>query len=460
MDPSPKHHHHHNIVPVALIALGIPIAAFGLFLLMANAFVHDEPLPNDTALLLSDIRLNEAENAFTEVHAIASDEQNIQPQPINDLQLEAMLRGESWDEAYATTLLGTYAEDVRLFHAAAGKSGYQNPFYAHPTSLHANEFPSDAVSPRFTAKLLALEGQRLARSGDANAGLKTVMEVVKVGQMMELGQGTLIEYLVGSAVKQTGLSALRQIAIASILTVAQSKDIARQLEGFRDSTAGEINAMKLEYTITRLFMEKYARLSALYGQYNLYADVNGTIGESPESRVLTVLDALGVTRYYYLPNQSLRFAAEDALARVANAAADCTSINVNPPQPTRSRFTGPMRLFERNAAGKLLADIGRVSYGGFLEKRCNESVSVSATQAVLAVNAYTKDTNAAPASFGLLVPMYLEHLPVDPYNGQPMTYVPAKKLVYSVGPKRSDVGGSPVGGDWQQRDNPSFSVGR
>lgn len=60
----------------------------------------------------------------------------------------------------------------------------------------------------------------------------------------------------------------------------------------------------------------------------------------------------------------------------------------------------------------------------------------------VACNAYRQAEGRLPDSLASLVPRYMEAIPVDPYDGKPFRYAPAKGIVYSVGLDLTDSGGS------------------
>ncbi len=465
--------HHHRIVPVALIALGIPVALVTIFLISANLLFHDEQPPNDSSLLLPNVTVADEDNAYTDIQKLDTDEQAVDlnnDQPSNDKSIDTMLNGGTWDDAHVTTLLTKYATVISDFHAAAKKLQYQDPYAAHPSTLTMYSPLPDVGTPRSVGRLVALESIRKAKNGDIAGGLSEATEVVKLGDMIESGQGTLIQWLVGSATKLIGLTALRQIGLQTTLTADQAKTTNQAIETYRDSQVGLVKAMKSEYAYSILFYQQQRDFGQAYDSYFLSTDSNGQqLYRSTTGKILSALDAMGLFRFYYWPNQNLRFMVEAREQLVDVAKTNCATGNLGeiyPPQ--RSQRSGFGRLLEPNAIGKLLADIGRISYGGIVPKRCNESLAVSATQATFAISAYQHDNGKPPVMLNELVPKYLANVPLDPYSGKVLNYDAAKKIVYSVGQDRKDEHGNTkkmtdyttLGGDWQNMLDPTFVVGK
>lgn len=464
--------HHHRILPVFLIAFGTPIALVVSFLLVVNIMFHDEKPPNDSALRLPDVTVADADNAYADVQKLSADFTAADPnawQPYEDKAVDQMLSGGAWDDAHATEVLTKYAASINDFRAAAKKPQYQDPIGAHPNSLDINNIPTSVNQVRPVSKLVALEGLRKAKNGDPTNGLTEAMDIVRLGHRMETSQATIIEALVGSATKQVGLSALRQIGLQAVVTADQAKTISQELDACRDGRNGLITAMKMEYAYSRSYTNQQRDLGQVYDGFFLMTNAEGNIiPRSTTGRIISALDATGLFRFYYWPNQSWRFLVDQRTQDVRNVQADCTTGNLFPLRTTAySHRTGLGRLLEPNAIGKLLADIGNVSLGGVVVKSCNESVAVSATQITLAIGAYQKDNQKIPNSLDELVPKYLTAVPIDPYSGQAPIYVPEKKVVYSIGSNRVNEGGNTAADSalypnaenpWQTMLDPTFGV--
>lgn len=461
--------HHHRIVPIIILTFAIPIAIIGGWLAFANAFTHDEAPPNDSMLLLPDVEVSDADNAYPDIQQLNTAVTAIVPltdQPVTDVLVDDMLNGKTWDEAHAIEVLKKYTAPIANFHAAAKKPQYQNPAEAHPSTWTGFDLPTNTSNLRFASKLVSIEALRKARSGDVAGGLSDAIEVVKIGHTIESGQGTLMEWLVASNVKQIGLEAIRQIGLQTTLTADQIKLTSQQLEQYRDTLAGLITATKFEYAGSASYRVEWEHLDTLYRSYSVGFDINGKEVAPPGLWMLTALDYSGLTRFYYWPNQSWRFLIEKQERLVTAVQADCMTGDLNPPRQAHSRRTGYGRLLEPNAIGKMLADLGEISMGGVATKRCDKTLAISATQTVLAISAYQNDNQKLPETLDILVPEYLSSVPVDPYNGKALGYDPARKIVYSIGQDRKDENGNTnkmndytsPGGDWQNMFDPTFII--
>lgn len=452
---------HHRIVPILFIVFGVPFVGFGLFLWLGTIATSDEPAPDDHDLRLPIVRVADADNAYIEINkliTLGNNGNTTIEQPPTDQKVKAMLRGESWDDAYATSIVASHRSEIDLLLAAAKKPQYQNPYYTDPNNLTTERYLQGYIgSPRLIAGLAALEAQQQAEHGNVQAALTEAMAITKVGNMMEFGQGPLIDYLIASAVKQAGLTAMRQIALDHAVPSEMVTTLVSELEQYRDSTPAVVTALKMEYAALRMNQPSVRRLGDALAQLSVSVDEQGNT-RSPRNRVVDILDAAGVTTYYYRPNQSWHYGLNQARQHIAEAVRDCASLTSAEPAYTPLVRHGAVLIFEPNAVGKVLTDIGRVSYVGLQKTRCNESLAVSATQIVLASSAYRAENKMNPPQLTGLVPQFLPAVPLDPYGARAMAYRPELKYVYSIGAEHHDMGGSQVTPDWTAQTNPSFAI--
>lgn len=449
----------HRLAPIIFLVISIPIAVLMAFFLLAGIFTHDVKLPNDSDLLLSKVSVADADNAYVVMQKIET--AKTFSSDLNSRLTEAVVDFSS-HEAFAKEMIDYHSADISLFRQAAAKPSFQDPTFADPTTFDLETgILTDYSSYRQVAQVVALQAEQLVKQGNISGGLDEAIEIVKFGHLMENSQGVIISYLVGSSIKQTGLTAIRQIALNSKLSSTQANDIAVKLEAYRDSRQGEAMAMKTEYLAYKDYLTEFNnRLGPLLG--SLYLSQDATTGETVQhnSRLGNILDYSGLSSFYYHPNQTLGYKIEIMRPAVQNAIADCSTVEKNLPLKFPMKNPTIAWFFTPNAIGKYLISIGEISMGALSTKRCNESVAISATQITLGVSAFNNENGHLPANLSELAPKYLEGIPLDPYNNQPLVYDFSRKLIYSVGSDRRDVGGSEVSNDWQNLGNPSFILSR
>jgi hypothetical protein len=111
-------------------------------------------------------------------------------------------------------------------------------------------------------------------------------------------------------------------------------------------------------------------------------------------------------------------------------------------------------LLSGNPVGEIYYDMLMPALGEkSAEKKCEMDVQLRATQTILALRADELTHGKLPENLDALVPEFLEKVPVDAFNGQPLRYSPEKKIVYSVGKNLKDDGGDDRSNAGPNQDN-------
>ncbi len=444
-----------RIAPIIILIIGIPLSMLVLFLLAGTLFSNDSDVPNDSALLPSTVTVVDDNNAYIEMQELQQIT-TFDSEP--DTELTEAISNPSWNGAYANEIIANHSEEIALFRQAATKSNFQQSAFADPATLDLGELTVPIYTGWWqTAQVAALEAEKRARDGDVAGGLAEALDIVRLTHSIENSQEPLISYLIASNMKQTGLTALRQIALTQSITTSQAKETAQALEAFRDSSSGQIAALKLEYLAYKNYLQQEDRVGTLLGSLKGTVDLEGNI-ITENSWLGNFLDYTGLAKYYYHPHETLQHKIDYIEYALHNAEANCAAVVINPPRISPIWDPNMTVIFQPNAVGNYLISIGETSLSGLPTKRCDESLAVSATQAVFGIQAYIYENGSPPGAISELTPGYLKTLPTDPYNGRPLNYIPEREIVYSVGPGREDMGGSEITEDWQNQDNPSFSI--
>jgi hypothetical protein len=109
-------------------------------------------------------------------------------------------------------------------------------------------------------------------------------------------------------------------------------------------------------------------------------------------------------------------------------------------------FTNQPGLISMALSGNIL---GQIWFGLLapavipsLAKKSQADAQLQATRTILALRAYQLTHGNLPSDLNALVPEFLDAVPVDDFDGQPLRYAPDRKIVYSVGQNLKDDGGN------------------
>jgi len=94
-----------------------------------------------------------------------------------------------------------------------------------------------------------------------------------------------------------------------------------------------------------------------------------------------------------------------------------------------------------NMTGQIFYYMMMPALANSLATKSKGDVQLQATRTILALRAYQLTHGKLPPDLNALVPEFLEAVPVDDFDGQPLRYSAEKKIVYSVGKNLKDDGG-------------------
>jgi hypothetical protein len=98
--------------------------------------------------------------------------------------------------------------------------------------------------------------------------------------------------------------------------------------------------------------------------------------------------------------------------------------------------------------------------GNTIIKEANGLAQVRSAQTALAVERFRLANGQLPKNLNELVPQFLSAVPVDPFDGQPLSYYRLAKgyVIYSVGSDGHDDGGREKAADWKSSDKTTYDI--
>jgi hypothetical protein len=430
-----------GILGILIVGLLISISFFNIF------WGRDIPPINDSDLWLSKIEIPKEENAFYPLSQ-ASEKINL-PKEKSEL-FAKMVEGEKWDSEFAEALIKNNEEVFSYFEKALELPYFQIPEWQDPKTIGYETIIPSMLGFRNIAKLNSIKANYLLTQGKEKEALDLIVKTIKMGQIIEESpRPILISYLVGMAIKETGLQRLRIMIPNLTLSSEALRDYVAELEQFKANEEGLIKAMKMEYIS---LTNTKSKIDAVF------------VGELPKEELEKLgmekipfeINATTKLNYLYKPNQTQRIFAEYYRNFINNADKDCNEMKLVEIKPL-APYSKIKMLFTENVIGKILHDIVAGSFSDLFDKKCLEDFSVIGTQSLMAIKAYQTETGKIPSSLGELVPEYFSEVPRDPFDGKLIKYSPEKKIIYSVGKDLKDSGGS-EGKDWQIMEDPTFKI--
>jgi len=331
-----------------------------------------------------------------------------------DEEGERLVHGESrtFDREKAAELATSNASVIEKIDQALARRDLQT------AALEDMNAPvHDLRGWRRAAHSLSSRSRLRLEEGDAEAAYEDAMRLVRLGSRIQQAQGTLIDYLVGTAVQGIGNQRLAHMAVHGRFPL---QVLRRGIEDL----APEVHRRGLGDA----FKAEYVEMSSAFDGI-----VAGTISD------------LGCYwrahfRYSLKPNQTKRLLAEgiraliefDAMPALGRKALDLSAYDTS--------ATWEMLLSRR--AGIMALGFLLPSYEKAISQADIAHWNLAATRTLLAIAAYRAEKGSIPGSLGALVPEYLEAPALDPYTGKHFLYSAEKMVLYSPGADGFDSGGS------------------
>ncbi|KPK61883.1 MAG: hypothetical protein AMK73_07440 [Planctomycetes bacterium SM23_32] len=405
-----------------------------------SGVLRDAPPPDDADLRMVRLDIPPEENAFTYLEALQV--RLYGPQEGEGGSPHGIVHGKAWDAAAAADLLKRNEEALSHFDRALECRRLQMPA--------ATEGPDRgrALSGcQEVALLNRLRARWLLREGRHREALERAMAGVRFAQMIEQSAGGIPQWQLGASVKRVALETLQEMLAEAELPPELWRRHAAALAECGASRQGLADALRAEYVLAARTVDQVAG-----GDHGLDARL-GWSGERARR-----------SSYHFQPNRTKRALAATFRAIIANA----------PLSFAQRDFSGvasgsdPVLVGRRiraldnpaswiipnrpNMLGRALIAVLTPDYARIHEEKCVENVRVGATRALLALKAYKLEHGELPDSLDALVPDYVNAVPSDDFDGEPLRYSREKRVVYSVGRDLVDDGGVEPTDAWTREE--------
>ncbi|MBI2024017.1 hypothetical protein HYT00_01365 [Candidatus Giovannonibacteria bacterium] len=353
----------------------------------------DLPEISDSDLIASNIVLPpKEENAYFSLVKIS--EQIYEPAGDANKKYMEFLEGKAWDKAAADLILSKNENVLTEVRKSAALSYYQCPTTAENISFTTELCPLNYL--RVSARLTSLSALSRAYKDDFQGAIEDALAPIHIGQLlMQEPRITLIDYLVGDAMKRIGLKTLQIILTKQDVPSKMLIPQISEMEKYNQNEGGLKNAFKLEY---------------LAGKNGL-AFVNK-------------IDS----NFYIQPNRFFTEMAEDTRQNIALADVPCHRLNQAIKEHQKSFEEKLPKIvvwklpLTRNAVFEVLKSVVMADLSTTQTKRCEADLLVEQTRFQMALEAYKYDNNKHPVSQSELVPKYLTKPILNPLTNNEFSF--------------------------------------
>ncbi|GEM_PF-1745120 len=304
------------------------------------------------------------------------------------------------------------------------------------------------------------------------------LEIVCMGELVARGEGAIIHYLVGVAVQQMGLRAVRHVADADGLPEDALAGLVARLPAAPAGDAALAQTYRVEFTCFTLSGLENIRRGAvaglnntgpgpLQGEFAQFFDVADTGDEhgqgakafdyqaTKELFALYFAQAIGQARGPWpqrqaVPGPDLKAIRQDSQQASAQAAAllKATELDPDDAQAMQARKNELQEIVDAhpNFMGKQLVALLAPATERTLMHSVKRRTLVDLTRAYLALRLYERRRGELPASLADLTDAgILDRAPMDLFTNEPVRYAPEARSVYSRGPQGEYVLDAPAG---------------
>lgn len=324
------------------------------------------------------------------------------------------------------------AEDVASLLAANAnalerlKQALEAPQFRLPeAAAHELDFaPEIPLETQYLVHLLRLAALHNASLGDWNAAFDNALDVLRLAQRIEgANYAVITTTLLSMGYRADGLETLRRLVAKAPLQASQAQRWVDLLPGYRSSPA----AWK------RMWSAEYQQWKSLLGWISERAkQKQWTSSGSATPSDFSEIDIRALKQ-----QTSLTLRGFAAATRTYQRASELDCNNLE-----ELSFPNSQGVGESGASGG--GDlVGTPDYRGFFMHRCALDTALAATRTLFALRAFQQDQGRLPDQLSELVPHYLDAVPRDAFNGAPIQYSRARKVIYSLGTDGANGGASP-----------------
>lgn len=344
---------------------------------------------------------------------------------------EKLMLGEAWDDDFVAQLLDQNQRSLDLLQQAL-----QRPRLQVPPAGHWDEERPHLAHWKDLNQLVLIRARKLFREGRQEDAFEVAFSMVQLGYRMQDAGGPVIDYLVGAGVKLRSLIRLQAMVTESALHSDELRTWIKTVESCGANYSGLTNALRWEYDLAIGMAKdnqagKFSRLDADSDDLPSWLPVGHLMVNLAKTRKLVA------------------HRTRECLRDIPLCFSEMTLTERDFPDDAVGMFR---MALGGNMLGELMFDMMSPLSMRLLAKKCQEDAYLSLTQTLLALKCYHSERGHLPESLSELVPRYLESVPVDDFDDQPLRYSRERKVLYSVGRDLTDDGGKEAEKDREGSD--------
>jgi hypothetical protein len=259
------------------------------------------------------------------------------------------------------------------------------------------------------ARLISCRSRIQVEAGNDGAALDDALCLLRLGKKVQAAKGPLMVYLMGSMFHDHGANLLAYLAPRLHSGPETLKAFISRSADLYPDPADLADALRTEYVF-------FVRASAASDF------VDGLEGNFLERTLW---------RFTFKPNRMRRLLADETRLLMAAVAKPATQRDLPDPETYGSSFRRVVSSAGLDDGTMALAE-ALPNYRQGLRRQDEACLRLSAARVLLALRCWHTVHQGLPDQLDALVPEYLERVPLDPFDGQPLRYSREKRLLFSA----------------------------
>ncbi len=388
---------------------------------------QDEPPPKDDDLIFEWREVPDVENAYYYLKQLEPKVTSMTS--TEDMRISDMRDGKvEWDHEFLEKILAKNTAAFETAERMVQCKVYQPP-RPSPSSIVLTFIP--LMPLKKLSRQWYFQALSLIERGKYEEALDIAMKITELGHLVESSPGSIIDYMVGHAIKRMGTGIFQKCAGKTALAKDVLKQYIDRLAECGANVEGLSNSMRAEYGYACEVIDEIVR-----GRFSL-KHFGSKYGLYPERLKPGKL---------FMPNKTKRMLAETFRELISNLDKSLVDMDIPDNLPELDSLLGNVPLMDRvpigtNKVGRIIHKEHTTLFYHILESKCRENSVVGMTRLLLALKCYKIDYGQLPETLNELVPEYIDEVPVDDFDGKPLRYSKERKIIYSVGEDMKDSGG-------------------
>ncbi len=331
----------------------------------------------------------------------------------DELLAAAVWAGEDSEHEAVGSLLEANAQALERLRRALSAPHFRLPDVANAEMAVAPEIPLETER---LVDLLRLQAQHAASLGKWETAFGTTLDILRLAQRIEGARhAVLTTTLLSLGYRAKGLEALRRLVAIAPLGNAQARQWVNMLPEYRSNPA----AWK------RMWAAEYQQWKALLAWIADNAQHNQP-PHDPDASSAEIAE-VDIEALLVQTRRALETFADMTRTYQRASEQNCTDLGDLLFPPAGSDDSEALADL-----GEIGIEINAPDYRHFFLRRCTQDTALAATQTLIALRAFQQDQGGLPEQLADLIPDYLDAIPTDSFNGAPLQYSRADKVLYAL----------------------------